>query len=223
MFELMLASFEGLDRSTFLRDLEEKDWVILLTNGSGRIVGFSTQMLSTAEVEGRLVRAIFSGDTIVDPEYWGQTELVRLWGRFVLQMLDRYGDEPLYWFLICMGYKTYRFLPVFFHEFFPHYNVETPLHEQTILNSLATTRFPETFDPQAGVVRPMENRVRLRPGVADIDPWREKNPHIRFFAHRNPGHIDGDELVCIAPLSRENLKPRAHAIIQRHGTTVMEL
>lgn len=29
------------------------------------------------------------------------------------------GDKPLYWFLICSGYKTYRFLPLLFKHYIP--------------------------------------------------------------------------------------------------------
>ena len=223
MFELMSASFEGLDYETFSRDLKEKDWVILLTNSAGRIVGFSTQMLTSAEVDGARVRAVFSGDTIVDRNYWGQTELIRIWGRFALRLIDRYEGDPLYWFLICMGYRTYRFLPVFFHEYYPRPGAEIPERTRVVLETLAGAKFGDHFDREAGIIRRGRASTRLRPGVGEVDTARERNPHIRFFVSRNPDHVEGEELACIAPLTRENLKPRAHAIIERGKPTSMEL
>ena len=217
MFALLADHFEGVTWPAFLRDLREKQWVIVLrTCATGQIVGFSTQtLLSTTVAEGP-VRALFSGDTIVDRRHWGDTELIRVWGRLALRLADERPDRPLYWFLISMGYKTYRFLPVFFHEFYPRHDVPTPRREQQILDALAASRYPDGYDPQSGVITPTNGRVRLRRGIADVDPHRLRDPHVRFFVRKNPRHGEGEELACIAPLCRENLKPRAHAIIERH-------
>jgi hypothetical protein len=213
MFDLMSRHFEGLQPAAFLRDLDEKEWAIVLIDGaSGRIVGFSTQVLMNTSLQGERIRALFSGDTIIDKQHWGDTELIRVWGRMALDLIDRYGGEPLYWFLISMGYKTYRFLPVFFSEFYPRFDRATPRREQQVLDALATERYPAEYDVAHGVVRPC-GKVRLRPGVADVDERRRKDPHVRFFLERNPDHAQGVELACVAPLTRENLKPRAYAIV----------
>jgi hypothetical protein len=53
----------------------------------------------------------------------------------------------------------------------------------------------------------------LRSGVAEITEQRLRDPHVRFFAERNPGHASGDELCCIAPLTRENFTPAAYRVI----------
>jgi len=224
MCQLMTASFDSFERSGFDADLAEKRWAILLTNGDDRIVGFSTQMPMEVRAEGRRVRALFSGDTVVEPAYWGQTELVRLWGRLALRLLDQAGADPLYWFLISMGYKTYRFLPIFFHEFYPRCDAPTPPRQQAVLDALGRAKFPDTYDPATGVIRPNDSNCRLRPGVADIDARRLEDPRVRFFATRNPGHAQGHELACIAPITRANFKPRAYTIFGRPDPVVaMEL
>jgi hypothetical protein len=189
--------------------------IVLRSPVTGEVVGFSTQTVLHATVAGRRVRALFSGDTIVDRRHWGDTELIRVWGKFALRLADQRPDRPLYWFLISMGYKTYRFLPVFFHEFYPRHDAPTPRREQQLLDALASTRYPDQYDPQSGVITPANGRVRLRPGIADVDSHRLRDPHIKFFTRKNPSHGEGGELACIAPLCRENLKPRAHAIIER--------
>ena len=40
-------------------------------------------------------------------------------GHFMLRMLKEHRGTPVYWFLISKGYRTYRFLPVFFNRFYP--------------------------------------------------------------------------------------------------------
>ncbi len=215
-YAILAEHFEGVTQPMFLRDLCEKQWAIVLrTRATGEIVGFSTQTLLSTTVAGRPVRVLFSGDTIVDRQHWGDTELIRVWGEFALRLADQRPDTPLYWFLISMGYKTYRFLPLFFHEFYPRHDVPTPRREQEILDAVASTRYPAGYDPKSGVITPTNGRVCLRSGIADIGPHRLRDPHVRFFVRKNPKHRQGQELACIAPLCRENLKPRALAIIGR--------
>ena len=54
------------------------------------------------------------------------------------------------------------------------------------------------------------------------------DPHVAFFLKRNPGHGDGDELVCLTELSDDNLtragrrmvapviNPRLHSPLEVH-------
>ena len=42
---------------------------------------------------------------------------------------------------------------------------------------------------------------------------RLRDPHVRYFAELNPGHARGDELCCIAPLTRENFTLAAQRVI----------
>src|SRR5436309_2239183 len=127
MFALMERHYENVHRARFDADLDEKDWVILLRDrGTGEIGGFSTQMLLDADVDGRPIKALFSGDTIVDRDRWGDSALSHVWGRLALALIDRAGETELYWFLISKGFRTYRFLPVFFHEFYPRHDRPTP-------------------------------------------------------------------------------------------------
>lgn len=214
MFALMLRHYEGVSRDRFDADLDEKDWAILLSDrAGGEIVGFSTQMVFEAEADGRPIRTLFSGDTIVDRERWGDSALSHVWGRLALALIDRHDDVPLYWFLISKGYRTYRFLPVFFHEFYPRHAVPTPAWARAVIDALARHKFADGYEPRAGVIRAGAGKDRLRAGVAELTAERLRDPHVRFFASRNPGHVAGDELCCIAPLTRANFTAAAYRVI----------
>jgi len=223
MFALMDRHFDNVSRPRFDADLDEKDWVILLVDrDSGAIGGFSTQMLLDAEVEGRPIRALFSGDTIVDRERWGDSALSHVWGRLALSLIDWLEGVELYWFLISKGYRTYRFLPVFFREFYPRHDRPTPAWANTVIDTLARRKFPNGFDAHAGVIRAGADKDRLRAGVADLTAERLHDPHVRFFAARNPGYADGDELCCIAPLTRANFTAAAYRVIGPEPVCVEE-
>jgi hypothetical protein len=219
MYALLGRYFSKTDRTMFDADLREKESVILLRDGqSGRIQGFSTLMRMTRCVDDKEIVAFFSGDTIIDREYWGETVLSRIWGQTVLSEADRLLVErptaSVYWFLICSGYKTWRFLPVFFRQFYPNPEVPTPPHIRRILDTLGITKFGDQYLPGRGIVR-FDRATPLRRGVAEITEERLRDPNVAFFARVNPGHAEGDELACLAELSRSNLTRAAERLMSR--------
>src|SRR5262245_55543967 len=214
MFELFDAHYLHATWAAFLRDLNEKQWAIVIEDETtGRLRGFSTQMLLKVAVGGDTARALFSGDTVIDRAAWGDQALARTWGRFALSLVDRFFPKPLYWFLISKGYKTYRFLPLFFHEFYPRWDDSTPEWAAKLIAACATHKFGAAFSAQTGLVIGGPKKDRLRPGVADLTPQRLGDPHVQFFAERNPGFTHGDELCCLAPISRDNFTEAAWRVI----------
>jgi hypothetical protein len=211
MFALMDLYYEGVERVNFDADLDEKEWVIqIIDEKTNRLKGFSTQMLLEVEVSGRAVHALFSGDTIVDSDARGERSLFQVSGWFVRSLMSSHPDADLYWFLISKGYKTYRFLPLFFHEFYPRYDAPTPARFAAIIDALAAHKFPASYDRALKIVKAGQRSCRLRPGMADITADRLRDPHIRFFVERNPRHALGDELCCIAPLTLANFTTAAY-------------
>jgi hypothetical protein len=214
MFALMDQHYESVCPDTFAADLHEKQWVILLLDPSSEaLCGFSTQVVLDVTVAGRRVKALFSGDTIVTRERWGDNALAHVWGRLALSLIDRLADSELYWVLLSKGYKTYRFLPLFFREFYPRHDVATPAWAKEVVDALGRHKYPTAYDPAGGVVRASPGKDRLRPGVAEVTAERLRDPHVRFFTERNPGHASGDELCCLAPLTRANFTPAAYRVI----------
>ena len=206
MRRLMCAHYEGVSEPQFLADLLAKQWVILLRD-NGQICGFSTQVLLDHSLDSRPVKILFSGDTIIEKAHWGSMALPIAWGRLMLSLCATHPKAELYWLLTSKGYKTYRFLPVFFHEFYPRYDAQTPDFENALLGSVATERFGKRFDRCAGILRAEPGDQRLREGIAEIDAKRLRDPHVAFFQKRNPGHAAGDELVCLARFCADNLRP----------------
>jgi hypothetical protein len=220
MFSLMVTYYVNVDRHVFEADLRDKQWVILLIEGArNEIRGFSTQVLLDGESGNE--RVLFSGDTIVDRNYWAKNELARAWGRFALSLIDSHPTCDLYWFLIAKGYKTYRFLPLFFHEFYPCVDIMKSARLKQLATQVALNRFPTRFSEQSGIIVADHHACCLRSGVADISPQRLRDPHVRFFVEQNPGHAHGDELCCLAPLTRENFTSAARRVIGEASLALM--
>jgi hypothetical protein len=198
MWEIFRVYYLDVRREEFDRDLNEKDHVIVLRDSGDRSIrGFSTLKVYDQSVGGRRFRAIFSGDTIVDAAYWGQSALHWTFLRFLIGQKLRAVGTPLYWFLISKGYKTYLLLARNFPEHWPRHDRATPAGAQAILDTLARDRYGAAYDPVRGVLSFPEPHGRLRTCVAPLTESELAHPDIRFFAERNPGHVDGDELCCL--------------------------
>ena len=213
MLSLMANYFENVSAEPFYADLDEKEQVILLRDGDNCIRGFSTMMRFDVTVNGNEVLGIFSGDTIIDRACWGTALLPKLWARLAFRWSDAAPHDRVYWLLLSAGYKTYRFLPVFFDSFYPTHETETPPDRQRILDALASARYPEAYDPDDGVVR-LDQPTPLRPNVAPPTEQRRQNPHVAFFLNANPGYTEGDELVCLTQVTRSNLTRAGRRMVE---------
>ena len=198
MWKVFERYYAGTAREAFEADLEGKQHVVLLRDsGDGSLQGFSTLQVYEQEVEGRNVVAIFSGDTIVERDYWGQKALQTAFFFFILRQKLLRPGTPLYWFLISKGYKTYLLLSRNFVEYWPRHDQETPADVAQLMDRLAGGRFGELWDKAAGILRMDGRDGRLKSGVAPVDQEALSQPDIAFFVAKNPGYVEGDELVCV--------------------------
>ncbi|MDB6030472.1 MAG: hypothetical protein JWM16_810 [Verrucomicrobiales bacterium] len=203
MFQLLANHFEGVTWIQFTLDLAEKNWVILLRRGS-RLVGFSTLLVYESFFEQEPVTVVYSGDTIVAPEAWGSSALARGWITAVNRLRERYPRGKYYWLLLTSGFRTYRFLPVFWQEFFPRHDAVTPSNIRRLRDHLAAQRFGAKYDAASGIVR-FEQPQRLQGALKNVPVERTFDPHVAFFLAHNPGHPQGDEMVCLTELRVGNL------------------
>jgi hypothetical protein len=206
MFSLLTAHFVGVDRTTFDRDLEDKSCAILLEDDTGDLRGFSTMVVYESCATGTPVSVVYSGDTIVDRAWWGSPALARTWVRAVRQLAPDSESRDVYWLLLTSGFRTYRFLPVFFREFYPRFDAMMPLRDAELLDALARERFGRHYDAASGIVRFVRPQI-LAPDLVTLPAGRMPDPHIAFFLARNPGFVRGDELVCLTRIDDRNLTP----------------
>ncbi len=215
MFVLLGTFFVGVSRAQFESDLAEKNWVLLLEDVEGQLAGFSTILFYDSTHDGERVSVVYSGDTVVDPSHWGSPALSRCWIHAVMQLHRRASTSRLWWLLLTAGFRTYRFLPLFWKSFHPRHDVETPLATRNWMEELARERFGGRYDALAGIVR-FENPYCLRPDLAETPRAKRGNPHVAYFLSRNPGHVDGDELVCLTEIATANLTRAGWRMVDPH-------
>ncbi|MFZ2268285.1 MAG: hypothetical protein WAV95_11975 [Azonexus sp.] len=213
MTELYLALYAGSSPQRFGDDLREKDEALLLFH-DGELVGFTLIMSYAATRHAQPVRIVYSGDTVVARPHWGQQALAFAWLAHIGEIRRQAPSTPLYWFLLVKGHRTFKYLSVFAHDFFPHW--QTPQPElQALARQLAAERYGSCFDAARGIVHFPVSQGHLRPELAEATPEELSKPAVRFFFERNPGFRTGDELVCLCEIEAGNMKPLAARIFRR--------
>ncbi|MBQ9111274.1 MAG: hypothetical protein IJY06_07900 [Oscillospiraceae bacterium] len=211
MYRIMAQFYDDTEEAVFRRDFFDKDYCLALYHETEGIVGFTTQKVLALDVDGKTVHGMFSGDTIIRKDHWGDLELFRTWAKFWFPFAEQY--EEFYWFLICKGYKTYRIMPLFWSEFYPNHRSATPEYEQKIMDAYAHALYPDEYNPETGVIEYRGIKDKLKSGVADVGTKELRNKDIAYFCERNPRHVEGCDLVCLAKIDRKLLKKRAAELV----------
>jgi len=203
MYRLFTTHFERVSEDRFRVDLERKDWVIRVRDGK-TLLGFTSLQFLRVRAAAADLEVLYSGDTIMKPEARSTTLLARTWIDSVRRISELHAAAEMHWLLLVSGFRTYRLLPVFWREFFPNCMQATPAGVRDTVATLAGALFGAGYDAHAGVVR-FDSPQPLRPELSRIPESRLADPHVRFFASANPGHANGDELVCWTRLTQDNL------------------
>ncbi|MDP2310004.1 MAG: hypothetical protein Q8P18_28560 [Pseudomonadota bacterium] len=184
--------YDDVTRARFDADLNEKDHVILLQDGP-TVRGFSTVCTRPFQIGDRRIVSVYSGDTVIDDRYRGQTALQRAFFWYVVRARVRNPTRLVVWFLVSKGYKTYLLLARNFASFWPRREATTPDWVRALIVTMARDRFGDSLDEGALVLRVAHGRLRgaVAPIVGLVDP------DIRYFAAANPNHAAGEELCCV--------------------------
>ena len=196
--------YKNVTQTKFVSDFKQKQWVIIL-RASNSIVGFSTQTISVLNMEEEdNTMFLYSGDTVVSPEYWQKSHLSGAFCHLMIYLIDKFPLKSIYWFLTSKGYRTFRYLPVFFNSFYPDIKENHDLKK--VLDSVAENQFSHRYNAETGIIKPDPQDNMLKESKYSMPYGREKSRYIDFFMKKNPHCMNGDELACIAAIKKDNFK-----------------
>tara|TARA_Y100000591_G_C21840619_1_gene705365 strand:- start:2225 stop:3010 length:786 start_codon:yes stop_codon:yes gene_type:complete len=200
MFSIYEKYYENATREKFEKDLLNKDKVIILrSRRDDMIKGFSTlKHINFNLSSGKKVRGIFSGDTIIEKEFWGDRALNIAFSFYLLKEKYKKPFEPLYWFLISKGFKTYLLLANNFPEYYPNPKVKTPKEMEEVMDEFSMQNYPDAYNPETKTLCFGNNYDSLKKSVAPVDDiLLSRYQKIKFFLEKNPNWEQGEELVCL--------------------------
>ena len=198
MYGIFQRYYENADLDTFLHDMSRKTGVFLLCRRSDReIVGFSTVATMDMHIDGKPIKGVFSGDTIIERDYWGSRALPLAFFLYLVRVVLRHPLTPVFWLLISKGYKTYLLLANNFFRFYPHPEIRYQQY-QPIIPQYCERLFPGYYDAKRGVLDFGPDYQRLKADVAPInDDVRRASQAVAFFEACNPEWHRGTELPCV--------------------------
>jgi hypothetical protein len=208
---LYLEYYDGSSSERVISDLKTKTEILLLKHNK-KLVGFSSFELYEYFHLGKNKQIIYSGDTIVHHEHWGQQALSSAWIRYIGKLKLRLKDKPLYWFLIVKGHRTYKFLPAFTKSFFPHWNIDRS-DLKPLLDALAKEKFGKYYNEADGLIKFGISKGHLKETIAVVSENEKKKASVSFFLKQNPNYHLGHELACLCEFDDENLRPFTKRIL----------
>ena len=197
-------TFYDTNRGYAQAQLKQHQQTALVRAGAdGELVGTASISVHHCVFQGEIVTAIYTSHVLLRPEVRGRNLIQKIGFRTFLAERLRHPLRPVYWFFDTFSYKSYLLLPRNFREFWPRHDQVTPPREQALMHQLAAQVHGPDWRPATGIVV-RSGRKRLRAGTAPLEPGDHASPDLAFFARANPGHADGDMLVCLCPLTLAN-------------------
>lgn len=209
MFELMEANYDKVNYDMFHKDLLKKDSVGVIKDDQGTIQGFTTYVINPDNCGTDDYSIIFSGDTIIHPQYWGTQVLMKGWCYTVGYFASTNKEVQWYWYLLSKGHRTYMYLPLFFSNFYPTPKEDSTPNLAVIADAVSQTLFAAYWQKSQGIIAFDKSLGELKPALAEGTRQRSKNKFVEYFLQRNPDFDKGHEMVCIAPLKSDNLRRTA--------------
>ena len=212
MFLLMKKYYENMKKDKFLADLYDKNDIFLIFENE-ELKGFSTikkmelNIENNKDSEKKRIAGCLSGDTIIEKGFsWG-IEFQKEWIKYCLLESEKNikNGVKTYWFLISKGIKTYMYLPTYFKNFCPKVDYVESEIEKKIKDIYAKKIYGSRYCTENGIVKNDGTNDFLRENVVVLSEKQLKNKNIQFFLEKNPDYKKGDELVCLAEISFENL------------------
>lgn len=198
MYEIFRKYYGNTDMPTFIRDFNKKTGAFIVRRrDDDTLVGFSTLALMPLTMNGRKAMGVFSGDTIIEKEYWGGRALQIAFFFFMFRTILRYPFTPLFWLLISKGYKTYLLMANNFIRYYPNPEGKHSQYQE-LVQEYSERLFPGCYDAERELLDFGEAYQHLNDDVAGITTEMcERYPYIAHFEKINPTWRRGTELPCI--------------------------
>ena len=218
MLILMQDNYSNITEEQFLQDLSTKQFVGLLCDEDNKVRGFTTYAVNPNQSGTENYSVLFSGDTIISPEFWGTIELIRGWCFSVAQIMKTDPNKTWYWFLLSKGHRTFMYLPLFFEQYYPQIegNIKQQADLFNLMETLAVKIYPKLYQAGTGIIRFPYEGGELKESLAQGTFDKAYKKHVNWFIQKNPYFYLGDELICLSKIDPTNMRGFAKDFLTQH-------
>lgn len=199
------SAYATTSRDFFERLVRAKSHLALVYADAGRqtLVGTASVDTRVVTVEGRRLVMIYTGDVLLREDVRGHNVMQRIGVVCFLRARLRHPFLPIYWYLGASTHQAYLVLARNLRTYWPRPEQPTPPAMSQLIDTFARAVLPDFWDAARGVFHTGGTKL-LRSLQQPLSPRELADPHIRFFAARNPDRAQGDLLACVAPLDARN-------------------
>ena len=199
---LLTSEFYDVEREYAEAELRRRQSIATFRM-DGALIGMAALDVHPAEFRGRKLAFIATPHVLIREQWRGRNLIQKLGLRTYFAARLRYPLRPIYWFFDTLSYKSYLILTRNFETYWPRYEEPTPEDQAALIDRLAMQTYGPAWRPARGVaVR--SGQKRLRETAAPLILTPDTSPDLAFFARANPGHAEGDMLICLCPLTTSN-------------------
>lgn len=177
-----------------LRAMDE----VFVVSQAGAVVGFGGVRVFRPAWQGRPHTLIFTGRVCLLPALRGRNVIQRVGFRYYLRERRAHPGRRVYWLFAASSYKSYLLMPRNFAEYWPRPDASPPARERALLASVA-----DAMDQPSDGANPYADLVNVDGNVA-IEPEALRDPDVAFYARINPGHVNGEFVLGLVPLTAMN-------------------
>lgn len=199
MFELFSKYYADVSFEQFQKDLSDKTHVFVFRDEK-KLAGFSTILRRPISRKGLPGTILFSGDTVLDSNYWGSKILQTTFFQYIVQSKLMSPTQPVYWMLMSKGYKTYLMMRKNFLLSYPQHQKSTPETFQKVMDYFYEDRFGRAYSAPEGLIRFQDPKGRVKEEFCAPQGKLAQDPDVTFFQKKNPCYHQGDELACVAEI-----------------------
>lgn len=199
----LTSRFYDADRNYVERRLKSHQTIALFRNvADRRLVGMAAIEVDVVQFEGRHLVLIFTSHMLIDEKFRGTNLLQRCGARCWLRA---WLDHPLkrkFWAFDTFSYRSYLLMPRDLETFWPRHDEPTPPWEARLMAEYGQRKFGSAWLGDGVIAHAPQKR--LLPQSAPLQAEMLNNPDLAFFQQANPGHAEGDMLLCLVPLTLNN-------------------
>lgn len=170
----------------------------------GPLVGLVSLDVYRTTFHGRQSIIFFTSNVVIDSAHRGRNLVAKTGIRMLLREKLRRPWLPAYWLFDTFSYRSFLIIARNFQTHWPNRYAETPPDVAAFIDHLARQRYGDAWERSRGIVARSGSK-RLRPATVPIDARAAADPDVQFYLRANPGHAEGDMLVCLAPLTASNV------------------
>ena len=102
-------------------------------------------------------------------------------------------------------HRDYLYLPFFFKKYYPALDINRDdLRLKRIANEFSALIYPDSWNKKLGIIKFNKRLGQIKAKHISKSNFK-RNRHIDYFIKKNPGYVNGDELVCMAEVDIDNL------------------